>query len=173
MPAWVKSLWGFGSQEGGAARPSCVLQAAQFLRGGSLFTPHALSARASPRGRTKSPICYPHIREQLNARAQAMSLHHKIIDKASRVVPLGLTRYKRDWEGLVDAATLLGVPRDPLSQAAHEALTKAGMRGKRFRAWIAGGGASVVLGGITDPVAFNAVACGVETSEVLNRHCFV
>ena len=71
MPAWVKSLWGFGSQEGGAARPSCVLQAAQFQRGGSLFTPHALSARASPRGRTKSPIGYLHTREQLNARAQA------------------------------------------------------------------------------------------------------
>ena len=86
-----------------------------------------------------------------------MSLHHKIIDKASRVVPLGLTRYKRDWEGLVDAATLLGVPRDPLSQAAHEALTRAGMRGKRFRAWVAGGGAATPLGEISDPVAFNAV----------------
>ena len=98
-----------------------------------------------------------------------------------------------------------------MSQAAHEALTRAGMRGKRFRAWVAGGGATVVLGDITDPVAFNAVvrdapaqiradvadalaeaftaavvlgditdpvafnavACGVETSEVLNRHCFV
>ena len=32
MPAWVKSLWGFGSQQGSAARPSCVLQAAQFQR---------------------------------------------------------------------------------------------------------------------------------------------
>ena len=44
-----------------------------------------------------------------------------------------------------------------MSQAAHEALTRAGMRGKRFRAWVAGGGATVVLGDITDPVAFNAV----------------
>ena len=56
-----------------------------------------------------------------------------------------------------------------MSQAAHEALTRAGMRGKRFRAWVAGGGAAVVLGDINDPVAFNAVACGVETSEVLNK----
>ena len=60
-----------------------------------------------------------------------------------------------------------------MSQAVHEALTSAGMRGKRYRAWIAGGGAATMLGDITDPVAFNAVACGVETSEVLNRHCFV
>ena len=44
-----------------------------------------------------------------------------------------------------------------MSQAAHEALTSAGMRGQRYRARIAGGGATVVLGDITDPVAFNAV----------------
>ena len=75
----------------------------------------------------------------------------------TQVIPLGITRYRRDWGALCDAATLLGVPRDPLSQAAHEALTRAGMRGKRFRAWVAGGGATVVLGDITDPVAFNAV----------------
>ena len=85
------------------------------------------------------------------------------------MIPLGITSYRRDWGALCDAATLLGVPRDPLSQAAHEALTRAGMRGKRFRAWVAGGGAAVVLGDINDPVAFNAVACGVETSEVLNK----
>ena len=75
----------------------------------------------------------------------------------TQVIPLGITRYRRDWGALCDAATLLGVPRDPLSQAAHEALIKAGMRGNRFRAWVAGGGAAVVLGDITDPVAFNAV----------------
>lgn len=75
----------------------------------------------------------------------------------AQAIPLGMTTYKRDWEGLLDAATLLAVPRDPLRQAAHEALTKAGMRGKRFRAWVAGGGAATLLGDITDPVAFNAV----------------
>ena len=96
-------------------------------------------------------------------------MQDRIVEKASRVVPLGITSYRRDWGALCDAATLLGVPRDPLSQAAHEALTRAGMRGKRFRAWVAGGGAAVVLGDINDPVAFNAVACGVETSEVLNK----
>ena len=84
-------------------------------------------------------------------------MQDRIVEKASRVVPLGITSYRRDWGALCDAATLLGVPRDPLSQAAHEALIKAGMRGKRFRAWVAGGGAAVVLGDITDPVAFNAV----------------
>ena len=42
------------------------------------------------------------------------------------MIPLGITSYRRDWGALCDAATLLGVPRDPLSQAAHEALTKAG-----------------------------------------------
>ena len=84
-------------------------------------------------------------------------MQDRIVEKASRVVPLGITSYRRDWGALCDAATLLGVPRDPLSQAAHEALTRAGMRGKRFRAWVAGGGATVVLGDITDPVAFNAV----------------
>ena len=84
-------------------------------------------------------------------------MQDRIVEKASRVVPLGITSYRRDWGALCDAATLLGVPRDPLSQAAHEALTRAGMRGKRFRAWVAGGGAAVVLGDITDPVAFNAV----------------
>ena len=86
-----------------------------------------------------------------------MSIQDRIVEKASRVVPLGITSYRRDWGALCDAATLLGVPRDPLSQAAHEALTKAGMRGKRFRAWVAGGGAATLLGDITDPVAFNAV----------------
>jgi hypothetical protein len=86
-----------------------------------------------------------------------MSMQDRIVEKASRVVPLGITSYRRDWGALCDAATLLGVPRDPLSQAAHEALTKAGMRGKRFRAWVAGGGAATLLGDITDPVAFNAV----------------
>ena len=96
-------------------------------------------------------------------------MQDRIVEKASRVVPLGITSYRRDWGALCDAATLLGVPRDPLSQAAHEALVKAGMRGKRFRAWVAGGGAATLLGDITDPVAFNAVACGVETSEVLNK----
>ena len=75
----------------------------------------------------------------------------------TQVIPLGITSYRRDWGALCDAATLLGVPRDPLSQAAHEALTSAGMRGKRYRAWIAGGGAATMLGDITDPVAFNAV----------------
>ena len=84
-------------------------------------------------------------------------MQDRIVEKASRVVPLGITSYRRDWGALCDAATLLGVPRDPLSQAAHEALTKAGMRGKRFRAWVAGGGAATLLGDITDPVAFNAV----------------
>ncbi len=75
----------------------------------------------------------------------------------TQVIPLGITSYRRDWGALCDAATLLGVPRDPLSQAAHEALIKAGMRGKRFRAWVAGGGAATPLGEISDPVAFNAV----------------
>ena len=84
-------------------------------------------------------------------------MQDRIVEKASRVVPLGITSYRRDWGALCDAATLLGVPRDPLSQAAHEALVKAGMRGKRFRAWVAGGGAATLLGDITDPVAFNAV----------------
>ena len=84
-------------------------------------------------------------------------MQDRIVEKASRVVPLGITSYRRDWGALCDAATLLGVPRDPLSQAAHEALTRAGMRGKRFRAWVAGGGAATLLGDITDPVAFNAV----------------
>ena len=92
-------------------------------------------------------------------------MQDRIVEKASRVVPLGITSYRRDWGALCDAATLLGVPRDPLSQAAHEALTRAGMRGKRFRAWVAGGGAAVVLGddgddGIVGLPAGNGVASG-------------
>ena len=79
------------------------------------------------------------------------------LGNCTQVIPLGITRYRRDWGALCDAATLLRVPRDPLSQAAHEALTRAGMRGKRFRAWVAGGGAATPLGEISDPVAFNAV----------------
>ena len=94
---WVTSFGAdWVTQELGAAPPSFALHAAQFQCGGSLFTPHALSARASPRGRTKSPICYSHRREQLNARAQAMSLQDRIVEKASRVVPLGITSYRRD-----------------------------------------------------------------------------
>ena len=60
-----------------------------------------------------------------------------------------------------------------MSQAAREALTSAGMRGKRYRAWIAGGGAATLLGDITDPVAFNAVACVWKPVRSSIRHRFV